>query len=347
MLAAIFHSPNVITVEERQLPKSKNGTLIRVSACAVCGYDARVFRNGHQKVKPPVILGHELCGEILETVNTHNGKVIQSGTRVAVSPIISCLNCRYCNNKQYNLCTNLREIGSTVDGGFAEYVKIPEQTLQIGGIVPIPAGLTNEEAALIEPLACCINGFSQMGKINCESRVTIIGDGPIGLLHLQLSKLYGAKAIMVGKNVERIGKAKSIGADEVIFANNLKQTREDILQYTNGIGANAIIIATSNSAALNLATAIASKGSKINIFGGMPKETKISIDPNWLHYNQISLIGSFSSTPNMLQEAARLAAKKHVDLAKIISHRFSLDHIEEAIGVTEKYYGLRAIINRF
>jgi L-iditol 2-dehydrogenase len=347
MLAAVFHSPNVMTLEERQLSKTKNNILIRVTACAVCGYDARVFRNGHHKVRTPVILGHELCGELLQTVPAQNGKVIESGTRVIVSPIISCLNCKYCKSEQYNLCTNLREIGSTVDGGFAQYISIPEQILQIGGIIPVPTDLSNEEAALVEPLACCINGFYQMGKINSESQVAIIGDGPIGLLHLQLSKLYGAKTIMIGKNTERIRKAKSIGADQVIFAHDLKRTRDDILQHTNGLGTNAVIVATSNPAALNLAMAIASKNSKINIFGGMPKETHISLDPNWLHYNQISLIGSFSSTPYMVQEAARLAANKQIDLGKIISHRFSLDRIEEAIEVTEQYYGLRAVINSF
>jgi L-iditol 2-dehydrogenase len=347
MLAAVFHSPKVITLEERQLSKTENGILIRVNACAVCGYDARVFRNGHQKVRTPVILGHELCGETLETIRVNNGKVIESGTRVVVCPIISCLNCKYCKSEQYNLCTNLREIGSTVDGGFAQYISIPEEILQIGGIVPVPSYLSNEEAALVEPLACCINGFNQMGRINCENQVAIIGDGPIGLLHLQLSKLYGAKTIIIGKNAERIRKAKSIGADQVIFAHDLKQTKDNILGYTNGLGVNAVIIATSNPDALNLAMAIASKNSKINIFGGMPKETHISIDPNWLHYNQISLIGSFSSTPDMLQEAVRLAADKQIDLGKIISHRFSLDRIEEAIEVTEQYYGLRAVINSF
>ena len=347
MLAAVFHSPKVITLEERQLSKTENGILIRVNACAVCGYDARVFRNGHQKVKTPVILGHELCGETLETIRVNNGKVIESGTRVVVCPIISCLNCKYCKSEQYNLCTNLREIGSTVDGGFAQYISIPEEILQIGGIVPVPSDLSNEEAALVEPLACCINGFNQMGRINCENQIAIIGDGPIGLLHLQLSKLYGAKTIIIGKNAERIRKAKSIGADQVIFAHDLKQTKDNILGYTNGLGVNAVIIATSNPDALNLAMAIASKNSKINIFGGMPKETHISIDPNWLHYNQISLIGSFSSTPDMLQEAVRLAANKQIDLGKIISHRFSLDRIEEAIEVTEQYYGLRAVINSF
>src|SRR5687768_18464503 len=109
MLAAVFHGPNNIAVGK--VPIAGRQATLRVNACAVCGYDARVFRNGHQKVRTPVILGHELCGEILETVRAHNGKVIESGTRVVVCPIISCLNCKYCKSEQYNLCTNLREIG--------------------------------------------------------------------------------------------------------------------------------------------------------------------------------------------------------------------------------------------
>jgi L-iditol 2-dehydrogenase len=347
MLAAVFHSPNVMTLEERLIPKKEKGVLMRINACAVCSYDARVFRNGHQKVKPPVILGHELTGEILQSVRIHNGNIIPSGTRISILPLISCLNCKYCIKKQYNLCINLREIGSTIDGGFAEYIKIPEEILKIGGIVTIPDNITNEEAALLEPLACCMNGFSQMGGINCADQVAIIGDGPIGLLHLQLSKLYGAKTIMIGKDAKRMKRARSVGADQTIFANEPKQAIAEALEYTDGLGSNAVIIATSNPAALRLATAIASKNSIINIFAGMPKGTDISIDLNWLHYNQISLIGSFSSTPNMLQQAAILASNKEIDLTQIISHRFPLGHIEKAIEVTEKYYGLRAIINSF
>lgn len=349
MHAAVFYSPNNIAIEEIQFSKpDKKGVILRVNACAVCGYDARVFRNGHQKVTPPIILGHELCGESLETISTANGKVIKAGTRVAVSPIIPCLKCEYCHRKEYNLCINLREIGSTNDGGFAEYVKIPEQILRIGGLISIPDSLSNEEAALLEPLACCLNGFSHIGAVTKESSVVIIGDGPIGLLHLQLSKkLYGAKTILIGKIPARIQKAKSIGADSAIIVSDSNETMYKILDFTNGTGANVVIIATSNPTALSLAIKIASKNSKINIFAGMPNDKTIQLDPNWLHYNQISITGSFSSTPTMLQQAARLAVDNEVDLSKIISHRYSLDNIREAMLATEKYYGFRAVINRF
>ena len=365
MNAAVFYSPNNLSVQEIQFPTNQDekGVMLKVNACAVCGYDVRVFRNGHSKVTPPIILGHELCGEILKaiTTTTSNDIIIKEGSRVAVCPVIPCLNCRYCYNKQYNLCINLKEIGSTVDGGFAEYVKIPENIIQIGGLVSVPDNLSNEEAALLEPLACCLNAFSHIGQIITEgegerSSVVIIGDGPIGLLHLQLSKLYGAKTIVVGKISARIQKAKSMGADEVIFADDdhqssYKETSDNVLEFTDGIGANVVIVATSNPAALDLAMKIAAKNSIINIFAGMPKENNnnnaVPIDPNWLHYNQISITGSFSSTPSMLYEAARLASTKEVDLSKIVTHRYSLSNIEEAILATEKYYGLRAVINRF
>jgi L-iditol 2-dehydrogenase len=385
MNAAVFYSPNNLSVQEIQFPTDqdqRDGVMLKVNACAVCGYDVRVFRNGHSKVTPPIILGHELCGETVKSTNpirtttntTSNDIIIKEGSRVAVCPVIPCLNCRYCYNKQYNLCINLKEIGSTVDGGFAEYIKIPKNIVQIGGLVSVPDNLSNEEAALLEPLACCLNAFSDIRQIitttaakekerereareRSQSVVAIIGDGPIGLLHLQLSKLYGAKTIVVGKISARIQKAKSMGADEVIFAaddhqnsSSSKETLDDVLELTGGIGANVVILATSNPAALDLAIKIAAKNSRINIFAGMPKDDNnntILIDPNWLHYNQISITGSFSSTPSMLYEAARLASTKEIDLTKIVTHRYSLSNIEDAILATENYYGLRAVINRF
>jgi L-iditol 2-dehydrogenase len=342
--AAIFYGVNKIRNEEvcynhDEKEGDGRGVSLKVNACAVCGYDVRVFRHGHRKVNPPVILGHEICGEIDQDITIHSisskkGKeILKAGSRVVISPVIPCLKCNYCDNKQYNLCTNLTEIGSSIDGGFAENVIIPKNILDIGGIVPIPDCIASEEAALLEPLACCVNGFSQMGPVAESDNVVIIGDGPIGLLHLQLSRnLYHARTAVVGKIPQRIQKARSMGAHATTIIDNHNddggsdgnaRSISKILDFTDGIGANVIIIATSDPAAFDFSLKIASKNSRINIFSGMTKSRNISFDPNWLHYNQISITGSFSSTPNSLQEAVRIVSNQEIDLSRLISRRYS------------------------
>lgn len=347
MRAAVFYGPNKIAVEEVEVANRQ--AMLKVNACAVCGYDARVFRNGHRKVSPPVILGHELCGEILQDVATHNG-TIKAGSRVALCPLIPCLNCHYCRSRDYNLCTNLREVGSTLDGGFAQYVTIPEQIIKIGGLVAVQDSLSDEEAALLEPLACCLNSFSQVDAAEGKGPVVIVGDGPVGLIHLQLfKKLAGLQVAVVGKVPSRMQKAESMGADAVFEYrdSDVDRTALDVMDFTGKAGAGIVVISTSNPAAFGLATRIAAKNSKINVFAGMPSGQTFSLDPNWLHYNQISITGTFSSTPAMLQAAAGIAAEKTVDLSRIVTHQYSLAQIEEAMVATEKYYGLRAVINKF
>jgi L-iditol 2-dehydrogenase len=385
MRAAVFYGPNSISYENayRNPIDTKaerfSGSILKVNACSVCAYDARVFRNGHSKVTPPIILGHEICGQTIEdiTIRDHlgSGTELRSGSRVAISPIIPCLKCVYCANKQYNLCNDLKEIGSSVNGGFAEYINIPKQILEIGGIAPIPDCLTNEEAALIEPLSCCINGFSHIGYPLETESVVVLGDGPIGLLHLQLSKnLYRAKTAVVGKIPQRLKKASSMGADATIWLdddtnndhryidgrNNLNssgrasgsgsnKSSDEVLHFTAGKGADTIIIATNNPAALELALKVAGKNSRINIFSGIVNSSSagLFVDPNWLHYNQISITGSFSSSPKSLQEAVRLVSSRKIDLSQLIGRSYSLADIEQALLITEKCIDLRAVINKF
>ncbi len=360
MRAAVFSRPNIMDIKEVEFfqdAKNEKGVILKVNSCAVCGYDARVFRNGHSKVLPPVILGHEICGEVIKNTADIHQNTLRSGTRVVVSPLVPCLDCWYCNIKQYNMCINLKEIGSTINGGFAEYIHIPQNTIIIDGLVPISDKLSNEEASLLEPLACCLNAFNSfLIPLTKEiGSVVIVGDGPIGLINLQLAKKFfkSNTTIVIGKIPSRMQKAKSLGADLVIsFPEDNDNTKiktivDKVLEFTNGIGANAVIIATSNSIAIDFAIKISSKNSKIIIFAGMPKDTTaMVIDPNWMHYNQISISGSFSANPEMLTEAAKIASTKKLDLSQMITHRFSLDDIEKAIISTEKYYGLRSVINK-
>ncbi|HKU49378.1 MAG TPA: alcohol dehydrogenase catalytic domain-containing protein [Nitrososphaera sp.] len=343
MQAAVFYGPEKISLERAACPQDRPS--LKVSSCAVCGYDARVFRNGHRKVRPPVILGHEVCGVLTERV-AMNHETLPEGTRVALCPIIPCLDCEYCRDGQYNMCADLKEVGSTHDGGFAQYVSIPDQTLKIGGLVKVPDGMGDEEASLLEPLACCINSLQQLGSLSDTRPVVIIGDGPVGLLHLQLFRNLGARTVVVGKIPSRMQKARSIGAHAVFeYGDDAAAKVLDFAGSNSRIG--TVVIATSSPSAFSLVEKIAGKNSKVSLFAGMPTGQKLSFDANWLHYNQVSITGSFSSLPHTLKEAAWVAAEGIVDLSAIVSHRYSLDRIEEAINVTENYVGLRAVINRF
>lgn len=379
MRAAVFYGPGSIANEEvdcdfryhridpeRSYTRIEGDVFLTVKACAVCGYDVRVYRNGHHKIISPVILGHEICGQVnsditVNSLGSDHGNItkrdIKAGSRVAVSPLIPCLSCVYCQFELYNLCINLKEIGSSVNGGFAEFVKIPQQLLKIGGLVPVPDNLSDEEAALLEPLACCLNGLYHLNPLirrNEQGSVAIIGDGPIGLLHLQLVKnMCDANVTVIGRVSQRLNHSKCMGANATItFADDSQfdQSLEKTLEITAGVGFNVIIIATSNPVALDFALKIASKNSRINIFAGMPKITKpsmFSLDPNFLHYNQISITGSFSSTPYTLMEAAKLASKGEINLSTLVTHKYHLRDIVQAVLDTETYRGLRVVINRF
>lgn len=330
--AAVFYGPGKISVSHREIPRSD--FTLKIRSCCVCGYDARVFRNGHKKVNPPVVLGHEISAEA-----TGDLKSIKAGTRVAVYPVLPCLHCKHCLQKRYNLCTSMKEIGSTLDGGFAERISIPKEIAGIGGLVPIPDSLSDEEASLIEPLACCVNSISQAGAPGKDGSVAIIGDGPMGLLHLQLARnMLGARTAVIGKVPHRMDAARSLGAEVFPAGDDVLEMRE----FAGG-GYDLVIVAASEPSALDLAAQLASKGSHINIFAGI--KGPATLDPNLIHYSQMSVSGSFSSTPADFARAIQLASNRQaVDLSKMITHRYSLDDISDALSATEGYRGLRAAV---
>jgi L-iditol 2-dehydrogenase len=344
--AAVLNGPKSFQIKELPIDGDTK-VLLKTLSCAVCGYDVRVYNEGHRKVRPPIVLGHEICARTLNPLKLPDETIIPENTRVIVSPLIPCLNCYYCSIGHFNSCNNLSEIGSSVNGGFADYINIPQNNLLVNGIIPVTNNISNEEASLIEPLSCCLNAHFNFNIQTHNEYVIIIGDGPIGLIHLQISKLYNAKTIVIGKIPSRLKEAKSSGADMVLLNNNPDETIKTILEYTSSKGGKLVVVATSNPDAVDLALKVAGKNSVVNLFAGMPKNKTLEIDPNLLHYNQICLSGSFSSTPKVMKRATDLVHEKKIDLKRLITHRFSIDEIDKAFYVTEVYDGLRSVINSF
>jgi L-iditol 2-dehydrogenase len=357
MNVAFFHGPNDIKLErlDNMMGPNEDSELLKVLSCSVCSYDVRTFRTGSFKVKPPVILGHEICAEIVDDYNGPRCSM-RSGTRVAVYPIIPCLNCWYCKNTNFNLCLNLREIGSTLNGGFAEYVRIPTRVFEIGGIIQVPDSVSNEEASLIEPLACCINGMNQIKPMNFES-IIIIGDGPIGIMQLMLLKRFNPQidVTVIGKIKHRMETAKRLGANRVITFSEKDQPEsyKKLKEKDGSIKPNLIFVSNNNPSSLTLAFYLANKNGKVIIFSGIKNRKEdssnipFSIDPNIIHYSQISVYGSFSSNPDNLKEAMKLVYEGDINLKCLITDTFSLTNIDNALRAAESFNGLKSVINKF
>ena len=345
--SAVFSGPKNFQIKDLSISSKNCQVILKTLSCAVCGYDVRVFKEGHKKVRPPIVLGHEICARTLETLRLPNNQIIPEDRRVIVSPLIPCLNCHHCSVGQFNSCNNLNEIGSSVNGGFADYINIPKNNILINGIIPIENNIDDDEASLIEPLSCCLNAHRNFNLPIRDEFVVIIGDGPIGLIHLQISKLYGAKTIVVGKIPSRLNEARSIGADIILLNNDLEESVRTIWDYTCEKGGKLIIVATSNPEGIDLALKVAGKNSLISLFAGISKNKIVRIDPNLLHYNQITLSGSFSSTPKLMKIAMDLVHEQKIHLRRLVTHRFSLDEIGKAFSITEDCSGLRSVINSF
>lgn len=358
MNAAVYYGPNDMRLENLDFSETckNNMNLLRVLSCSICSYDVRTFRNGNFKVTPPIILGHEICAELVNEYKTSNLSM-RPQTRVSIYPVVPCLECWYCKESKFNLCNNLKEMGSTINGGFAEYIVIPKEVFEIGGIIPVPDNITNEEASLIEPLACCINSINQVKDLEFESAI-IFGDGPIGLMQLMLLKrFFKIRVTVIGKIKHRLETAKKLGADLVILFeddNDMSTILQQIREFNGKFSPNLIFISNNNPECIESALKLVNKNGRIILFSGFknkmyPQKKSFSseIDPNLVHYNQVSITGSFSSNPVNLKEAMDLVGSGEIELYNLISNTFSIEKIREAFRTSESFTGIKSIINRF
>jgi len=344
MKAAVLQDIGKLEITDVKMPAcDPSGILIKVGACAVCGTDVKVYHHGHKHIVPPRITGHELAGEIVEAgANVKNYKV---GQRVAVAPAVPCGECRYCLNGMQSMCDNLIAIGYHCDGGFAEYMAVPPVAVRNGCVNVIPDGTSFEEAALAEPLACTINA-AELTHTGIGQTVVVIGAGPIGCLHVMLSRSIGAtKTIMIDISEERLAMSKIAGAD--MYVNSAKDDPiKAVREATGGRGAEVVITACSVGKAQEQAVEMVAKRGHVNFFGGLPKDTPfIKLNSNLLHYGEFYCVGTHGSAPRHNALALSLVGAGKIDTKGLITHRLPIPRLLEGIEITEKAKGLRVIIS--
>jgi L-iditol 2-dehydrogenase len=225
-------------------------------------------------------------------------------------------------------------------GGFAEYIAIPPRIVQ-GGMFSVPENLPLEQAALCEPLGCCLHGLEAV-NINPEDRLLIIGDGPMGLLQAECARALGVKKIvLVGMTPARMERAARV-ASEVIDANQGKTV--ECLHQIFPKGADKVLLSVGNSALVEDAFANVAKGGTVNLFAGLPGGTKLNIDPYRIHYDEVKLVGTFGFTPQNFKFALELLTSGKVNLEGIITSIVPIQNVLEAIQNVSEYRGIKSVV---
>lgn len=345
MQAAVYYGANDLRIEERPIPKiSEDEVLVAVKAASICGTDLRIFNGGHRKFPPGTvrILGHEVVGEIAAAGT--NVSSVEVGDRVFIAPNIGCGVCRQCTSGKNNLCPNYTALGVTIDGAFAEYMRVPAQGIRQGNLIQIGDQTDPAVAALIEPLACVLHGQDAVQVIPGES-VLIVGAGPIGLMHLLLAKFRGAGQVLVSEiREERLAAAKTYGADSLL--NPEKESLKNmVMEATMGMGADVIIIAAPSPVAQGQAPEVAAVGGRINLFGGLSKEKPtIQLNANLVHYKELLLTGTTGCSTHDCRRAATLVLAKKIDLSGLVSNRYPLEKTVEAFEEAQKREGYKIVL---
>jgi len=292
----------------------------------------------------PRITGHELSGEIIEIGKRVEGHKL--GEKVAIAPAIPCGRCYYCRRGMQSMCVNLTAIGYHYDGGFAEFMVVPEDAVRNGCVNTIPSELSFEEAALAEPLACAING-QQLSQIGLGNTVVVVGAGPLGCIHLQLAKAKGAsRTILVELSRERIDFAKKFVFPDVVVNPSSENAIQRIKEETKGRGADRIIVACPSGKAQEESLSMVAPRGIINFFGGLPLDNPfIKFNSNLIHYGEFYVVGTHGSAPYHNELALSLISQEKIRMKELISHRLPLERLEEGLALAESKKGMKILIN--
>jgi L-iditol 2-dehydrogenase len=323
--AVLYLEPGKLSYQEVDVPAIGPGELlVRVKAALTCGTDVKTFLRGHHLMKPPMPFGHEFAGEVCQVGEGVRG--FAEDDSVVAANSAPCNSCFYCRRGRHNLCENILFNW----GAFAEYIRVPAPIVQ-QNVYQIPQGLSYEEAALLEPLACVVLGNEAAGISLGDTVVIAGGGGPIGLMHLQLAISKGAgQVIAIDLKDGRLEVARSLGATRVINV-----TEEDpattVKELTAGRGADVVIETAGVPEVWEMALAMVRKGGTVVMFGGCPAGTQIPLDTGRVHYEELTIKGVFHHTPRTVEKALELLARGVVKARPLISGRSPLKELEKAL----------------
>ncbi len=316
-------------------PVGENDVLIHVAKSGICPWDLRAFSGLSSSVAFPRVLGHEMAG-VVEAVGK-NVRIIKPGMRVVPNMGVKCGVCKACRSGRSNRCQNPRF--QQFGGGFADYVRVPEQNVHI-----IQNKSTSlKAAAFTEPLSCVVRGQNMLHLYPGEVEL-VAGLGPIGLMHLQVAKAFGARVIASDPVPERLEKAKELGADWVV---NPKESNVAALvkEVTYGWGIDAAVATVGSARLVEDLVPMLAPGGRLNIFAGIYPKDELRLDPNLIHYGEYIITGSADSTPADFEHALNMIETGQVNTETLISHLLPLEDLGKGFEVMKTLKGLKIMLD--
>ncbi len=311
MKTAVYYNNNDIRIEDRPKPEIKDGELlVKVKASGICGTDLMEW---YRIKKAPRVLGHEMAGEIVESLSDK----FNIGQRVFVSHHVPCNECKYCLAGNHTACEMLHK-GNYDPGGFSEFVRVPKINVENGTYI-LPENVSYEEGTMIEPLACVVRAQRIIG-VGEGQTVLVMGSGISGLLNILVAKLKKAKVVATDINEYRLNMAKESGADEVFNANK-----------ELGIKADRIIMCTGAMPAFEAAFRYIDRKGIIMLFAIPNRNISIPVEDFWR--NELGIVSSYGAAPVDLEEALELIKDGKIDVKSLITHRLKLDDIQRGFKI--------------
>lgn len=327
MKAAVYHGPQDLRVEEVPVRELKdNEVKIQVKYCGICGTDIHIFHGdgGCCDVTPPLVPGHEFSGVVAEVGS--KVKTVKVGDRVTGDPNDMCGECYFCKNGMQHFCKNNIGIGTTVDGGFAEYVIMREKQ-----VYKVSDDLSFIEAAMAEPISCCLHGID-LCNIKAGDTVLVIGGGPIGMIMMQLAKNAGASKVIMSEPVEeKREQALKLGATKTI--DPLHEDVEAVLaEYCENV--NVVIECVGNVHTQADAVRFAGRGATIMYFGLAAPEESFPIRPDDIFKKELHITSSYIN-PYSFERAIQILESGTVELESLITNVVPLDDIADVFTKPE------------
>jgi L-iditol 2-dehydrogenase len=346
MKAAVYRGEGVVSVEAVPTPPIGPGDLLlRVESCGICHTDLKKIEN--DLLPPPRIYGHETAGVVV-AVGAGVEQFV-TGDRVIAFHHIPCLKCFYCERKLYAQCATYKKVGITAGwepagGGFSQYVRVMDWIVQ-QGVEKIPSHVSYDRAIFVEPVNTCHKAVVQLDPQPGETAV-ILGQGPIGLIFTMLVHRTGARVLATDTLERRRDLARRFGAERAWHPGEV-DLRDEAYAYTEGRGADVVIVAASVPGIVEEALRCSRPGARILLFAQTSKAERVEFSGADVCVGERSLVGCYSASVDLQKETARLVFSGELPVEELISHRLPLDRINEgfALALRPGEHSLKIIVH--